>query len=179
MIMATSCAAPTAPSLRLPALPFRPLGTVNGIQTTVAYNSAVFTYTQAGTIRWSSDTSNGSWTPGDGNTITFSFFGSGLHLYGSKQARGCPNIPVVVDGTPYPGMSCYLTTGNKIFPQFDQTLLDIPTLPLGNHAVTITNPTRGKYIYFTRAVFDQPPPIQADMTWTPGAAYAGAPVWGP
>jgi hypothetical protein len=170
---------PSATHLRLPAMPFRQLGTVNGVQTTIPYTSGVFSYNQVGPIRWSSDSSNGSYTPGDGNSITFTFFGSGLHLYGSLQARGCPNIPVVVDGTSYPGMSCYLASGNKIFPQFDQTLLDIPTLPLGNHSVTITNPTRGKYIYFTRAVIDQPPPIAADVTYTPGNPYSGPPVWGP
>jgi hypothetical protein len=178
MLMAAGCAAPTGANLALPSMPFRHLGVVTGIQTTLPYTSGVFTYTHSGAIRWFSDTSNGAYTPGDGNTITFTFLGSGLHLYGSLQARGCPNIPVVVDGTPY-SMSCYLSTGSKIFPQFDQTLLDIPTLPLATHTVTITNPTRGKYIYFTRAVIDQPPPVQADMTWTPGAAYSGPPVWGP
>lgn len=178
MIMATGCVAPVIPTPALPAQPFRPLGTVSGTQTTIPYTSAVFTYAQAGSIRWYSDASNGAYTPGDGNTITFSFFGSGLHLYGSLQARGCPNVPVVVDGTTYTA-SCYLTSGMKIFPQYDQTLLDIPTLPLGTHNVTITNPTRGKYLFFTRAVVDQPPPVQIDMTWTPGAGYAGPPVWGP
>jgi hypothetical protein len=180
LIMATGCSisVPNAASLQLPAMPFRQLGTVTGVQSTLPYTSGVFSYNQTGPLRWYSDTSNGAYTPGDGNTITFTFFGSGLHLYGSLQARGCPDIPVVVDGVPY-SMSCYLGGGSKISPQFDQTLLDIPTLPLANHTVTITNPTRGKYVYFTRAVIDLPPPIAADAVVTPGNPYVGPPVWGP
>ena len=178
--LATGCTAPVgvvAPA-HTPAMPFQQLGTVVGSSQTFAWNSGLFAYNQVGPIQWSSDASNGAYTPGNGNNITFSFFGAALHLYGSLQARGCPAIPVTVDGTPY-SMSCYLAAASKTVPQFDQTLLDIPSLTAALHTVTITNPTRGKYIYFTRAVVDLPPPVTALATVIPGAVYAGPPVWGP
>ncbi|MBC7545299.1 MAG: hypothetical protein H7338_21450 [Candidatus Sericytochromatia bacterium] len=183
VISAMSVAGCSAPAMvvapaKLPAMPFQQLGTVAGTSQSYAYNSGLFSYNQLSPLRWYSDASNGAYTPGNGNTISFSFFGSGMHLYGSLQARGCPNIPVTVDGVGYT-MSCLLATVSKVAPQYDQTLLDIPTLPVTNHAVTITNPTRGKYIYFTRAVLDQPPPINASAVVNPGSAYAGPPVWGP
>lgn len=124
-----------------------------GLQTVYTYTSGLFATTQAGTIRWSSDASNGLYTPGDGNTLTFTVSGSGIRLYGSRQARGCPSIPVTVDGTPYT-MSCY--NGGTTTPAYDQLLLDVSGLAGGSHTVTITNPTRGKYVYLYRVAVQVP-----------------------
>jgi hypothetical protein len=124
-----------------------------GLETIYPYTSAVFTTTQAGTIRWSSDTSNGLYTPGDGNTLTVTVTGSGIRLFGSRQARGCPAVPVTIDGAPYT-LSCY--NGGTTTPAFDQELLHVSGLTNTSHTVTITNPIRGKYVYLSRVAVQVP-----------------------
>jgi hypothetical protein len=153
-------AAACAPAVTGPAPAPAKLATkaiTGGLETTYPYTSPIFTVTQAGTIRWSSDASNGLYTPGNDNTLTFTVTGSAIRLFGSLQARGCPAIPVTVDGTPYT-MSCY--NGGTATPAFDQELLHVSGLTNTAHTVTITNPIRGKYVYLSRVAVQVPgPPI--------------------
>ena len=141
------------------------------------YDTGPFTFVQSGTIRWYSDTSNGAYTAGNGNQIQYSFNGVCVHIYGSKQARGAAAIPVEIDGVTYT-MSCY--NGGSTASQYDVVLLDVPVLPNVPHTLTITNPVRGKYLYFHRMIVDQPPPIDVAATLNPGAPLGTVPIqWGP
>jgi hypothetical protein len=153
--------------------PFAARAITGGLQTHFLYNAGIFHTSQAGVLRWYSDSSNGLYTAGDGNTVTFTVHGTGIHLYGSRQARGAPSIRVTIDGTPYT-FSCY--NGGTTTPAFDQELLAVSGLTNGPHTVTITNPTRGKYTYLYRVGVDVPgPPIVRRHLFRPMPDSAGAP----
>lgn len=178
LLLAGCTGIPVAPPAPAPAS-FATRVAVTAPSVTYPYTSGVLSFTQAGTIRWYSDTSNGAYTPGDGNTVSMTFNGVGVHLYGSLQARGCPTVAYSLSGpTPTAGtFSCY--NGGTTTPVYNASLLDVTGLEPGTYTLTLTNPTRGKYLYLYAVTVDLPPTVDAAANVASGGAYAGPPVWGP